>query len=126
MSEPRRSYRYHQRITPLLRQGILVFVPDESIGIINEQRYRECVKAFRLPDKTLSATFDFSHGNESATIMGEVNGAPATKEVLLRVAEMVFDYKPHQWVDISDTPSIPAVTRDPPRYKPPQFIPMFN
>lgn len=119
------SYWYATREKIRCKKGILCIKPLISINISDELAYTESVENYRLPDRSIRATFTCARGSDTLSIIGEVNGKPAAKEVLILIAREALGFDVADWEDLTDFPErrLPAHPgRKPPSFAMPPFI----
>lgn len=121
MNQPAKKPGYWYTIRESIRynKGILCLKPPISININDELAYTESVANYRLPDRSVLAQFTCARGSDTLSIIGEVGGKPATKEVLMLIAQEVLGFDVTDWEDLTDFPERRLLT--PPERKPPSF-----
>ena len=121
MNQPVKKPGYWYTIRESIRynKGILCLKPPISINISDELAYTESVASYRLPDRSVLAQFTCARGSDTLSIIGEVGGRPATKEVLMLIAREALGFDVTDWEDLTDFPErrLPAH----PERKPPSF-----
>ena len=114
-------YWYATREKIRCKKGILCLKPLISINISDELAYTESVASYRLPDRSIRATFTCARGSDTLSIIGEVNGKPAAKEVLMLIAREALGFDVTDWEDLTDFPERRTVV--PPGRAAPSFAP---
>ncbi len=113
------SYWYVIREKIHCKKGILCLKPLIAINIVDELSYTESVEHYRLPDRSVRATFTCARGSDTLSIIGEVDGEPAAKELLILIAREVLGFDVADWEDLTDYPE--RRLTNPPERKPPSF-----
>lgn len=115
------SYWYATREKILCKKGILCLRPPIRLNISDELLYNESVESYRLPDRSVRAKFTCARGSDTLSIIGEVAGRPASKEILIAVANEALGFDLSDWEDLTDFPERRLIA--PPGRAAPSFTP---